>query len=324
MRDLATTLEVPPAWPLGPLPCRHVSGTERSWMVHGVMVSWCGPFLGKELWDSKKDDININDDIDDSTFKHLSIHINSHQFTSIHINSHMKSTSIHIIFQIHLTRTQPLAAHLAAATMVPLGQAKRWPKFSPLSRSVHVKSTTFPLEIFGNGWKWLVASLWMCSTERCWLNPRKIATVPALLETTQTSEFLKFHSWCLGKRQYIAISGVFGQKLQRCPGPECWRLVAVAGKNTSLVKGIHRVVTNCSGVMSQIHLGNTSKTCTNIAKLKKRFVCPVPFQKRCKENTPEFAAMLNVLCAGKMSEAKPERPPDETSEGPVPGSAHHC
>jgi len=170
-------------------------------------------------------------------------------------------------------------------------------------------------------------SLWMFPTFFNWKmlaeSYSKIATVPALLETTQTSEFLKFHSWCLGKRQYIAISGVFGQKLQRCPGPECWRLVAVAGKNTSLVKGIHRSdklqwrdVTNS--------LGNTSKTCTNIAKLKKRFVCPVPFQRRCKENTPEFAAMLNVLCAGKMSEAKPERPPDETSEGPVPGSAHHC
>jgi hypothetical protein len=32
---------------------------------------------------------DINDDIDDSTFKDLSIHINSHQFTyEIHINSH--------------------------------------------------------------------------------------------------------------------------------------------------------------------------------------------------------------------------------------------
>ena len=34
--------------------------------------------------------------------------------------------------------------------------------------------------------------------------------------------------------------------------------------------------------------------------------------------------MLNVLCAGKMLEAKPERPPDETSEGPVPSGARKC
>jgi hypothetical protein len=111
-------------------------------------------------------------------------------------------------------------------------------------------------------------SLWMFPTFFNWKmlaeSYSKIATVPALLETTQTSEFLKFHSWCLGKRQYIAISGVFGQKLQRCPGPECWRLVAVAGKNTSLVKGIHRSdklqwrdVTNSLGE----HFKNLHKHC---------------------------------------------------------------
>ena len=99
-------------WPLALPTCFwHRKKLDGSW-CHGVMV-WS--FSWQRVMRFKKDDININDDIDDSTFKHL----------SIHINSHMKSTSIHIIFQIHLTRTQPLAAHLAAATMVPLGQAKR-------------------------------------------------------------------------------------------------------------------------------------------------------------------------------------------------------
>ena len=136
-------------WPLALPTCFYRKKLDGSW-CHGVVL-----FLVKSYEIQKKMILMILiDDIDDSTFKDLSIHINSHQFTSIHIWNPHQFTSL----KIHLTRTQPLAAHLPAATMVPLGQAKRWPKviarFSPLSRSVHVKSTTFPLEITGNGWKW--------------------------------------------------------------------------------------------------------------------------------------------------------------------------
>lgn len=154
MRDLATTLEVPPkrgAKRVAPcLADMFLAQKEVGWFMvsccHGVVL-----FLAKSFWDSNRwywlilmiliDD--INDDIDDSTFKDLSIHINSHHGR-------------------YIWPFQPLAAHnMVQPLLVPLGQAKRTER--KLRQIFHVKSTTCPLEIWlENGWKWLIVTMFIC------------------------------------------------------------------------------------------------------------------------------------------------------------------